>query len=202
MMGSKRFAKSLRFSRGLAASSIGSLRQHQSNLTRGVLNRMVSPTDNDSRRRQMEEYSQIHPECEEFEPFFYVPGRPDRVQKVIRFMAEQETNIKANAEREQLEQLLQSQNKGTQDNTPREKFYYNSIKNRVPKPKKTEQALKRELKMQQGGYLKAKGSGNLAKAIGLYKSGVNIEQLANIRKQASLFLQKNVSSASSGSQNV
>ena len=70
----------------------------------------------------------------------------------------------------------------------RSRIYFDSIKSRIPKLVTTEELKDRkkvlEEKKAKGGnnLILRKGSGNLAAAIGLYKSGQDLEKLAVVKR--------------------
>ena len=120
----------------------------------------------------------IHPEVPAYQPFEYKAGKPNRVKKVERFFRDEETKLLF----EEVKDLEKQNEEADEDKFDKSKIYFASIKFKVPKLEKTEEQMKRikqvdklnEKSQQKGGR---RGSGNLACAIGLYKSGHDLEKL-------------------------
>ena len=141
----------------------------------------------------------MHPEVSpEFLPFKYKAGKPDRVKKVNKFILEEQEKILIEhakiAENERNEKATEKNQKG--------KIYFASIKSKVPKLEQTAELLNRKNKIMQHSNSQAtssvtgtnrgasstkptnhrRESGNLASAIGLYKSGQDLSTLTVLKK--------------------
>ena len=130
----------------------------------------------------------MHPEVSAFSAFKYKPGKPDRTKKVQRFFSTEEAKMLKTAQKE-AEQESMMLNKNAKDSKQkRSRIYFDSIKSKVPKLETTEELKDRrkvlEEKKAKGGnnLIIRKGSGNLAAAIGLYKSGQDLEKLAVVKR--------------------
>ena len=118
----------------------------------------------------------MHPDVPVFSNFSYYPGKPNRTKKVIRFMnQEEERVIKNEVKRAEIEDEQQQHNG---------KIYFGSIKSKVPNLYQTDQQKVRrsKLPMNDQHVTKRRESGNLASAIGLYKSGFDIEKLKMVKQ--------------------
>lgn len=116
-----------------------------------------------------------------FSEFRYKAGKPDRVKKVTRFFRDEETKLLFNEVKE-----LERKETEKEEKEERGRIYFGSIKAKVPNLEQTEQLLKRRKKIedkakdeQKGGR---RGSGNLACAIGLYKSGQDLAKLVSFKR--------------------
>ena len=135
--------------------------------------------------------SQMHPEVSVHSSFKYKPGKPDRPKKVTRFFVTEEARLLKLAQEaveEESRERLQEEKKGKPG-----RIYFDSIKSKIPKLVTTEELKKRKKvldeKKAQGGnnVIVRKGSGNLAAAIGLYKSGQDLEKLAVVKRITDTF---------------
>ena len=151
------------------------------------------------------EESMIHPEVSVHSSFKYKPGKPDRPKKVARFFVTEEEKLLKSAQKE-VEQ--ESRMRANEEAKPlRGRIYFDSIKSKIPKLVTTEELKKRkkvlEEKKAKGGknVIVRKGSGNLAAAIGLYKSGQDLEKLAVVKRITDTFVRE-LKHGIPGSENV
>ena len=169
-----------RQSHDFRTSSLASIRQMKTEYGEKIL-KAVPDVEKDEDEEQSESSTgtvdEMHPDVPTYAPFKFKPGKPDRVKKVLRFFAEEEEKVLRSAQKQFAES---KQEKKVEEEEPKGKIYFGSIKNRVPKMHKTQAQISRKKKMANMNAsqttdevinTKRRGSGNLAAAIGLYKSG-------------------------------